>query len=62
MAAALGPGVRCSDIYRVGIEAIEKACSNVNGLARHGPSRMGHGQGMLITEPPSIHPDERDDS
>ena len=58
MAAKLGPGVKCSEIYRIGIEAIERACSNVNGLARHGPSRMGHGQGMLITEPPSIHPDD----
>lgn len=58
MAAALGPGVRCSEIYRIGIEAIEKACSDGNGLERFGPSRMGHGQGMLITEPPSIHPDD----
>ena len=58
MAAALGPGVRCSEIYRIGIEAIEKACSCGNGLERFGPSRMGHGQGLLITEPPSIHPDD----
>lgn len=58
MAAALGPGVRCSEIYRIGIEAIEKACSDGNGLERFGPYRMGHGQGMLITEPPSIHPDD----
>ena len=58
MAAALGPGVRCSEIYRIGIEAMEKACSDGNGLERFGPSRMGHGQGMLITEPPSIHPDD----
>ena len=58
MAAALGPGVRCSEIYRIGIEAIEKACSDGNGLERFGPSRLGHGQGMLITEPPSIHPDD----
>lgn len=58
MAAALGPGVTCSEIYRVGIEAMEKACSCGNGLDRCGPSRMGHGQGLLITEPPSIHPDD----
>ena len=58
MAAALGPGVRCSDIYRVGMEAIESACSERVGLAQFGPSRMGHGQGMLVTEPPSIHPDD----
>ncbi len=58
MAAALGPGVPCSKIYRVGNEAIGTACSQSEGLVRFGPSRMGHGQGMLITEPPSIHPDD----
>ena len=59
MAAALGPGVTCSEIYRVGNDAIETACSKTEGLERFGPSRMGHGQGMLITEPPSIHPDDQ---
>lgn len=58
MAAALGPGVPCSEIYRAGSEAIDKVCSKTNELERYGPSRMGHGQGMLITEPPSIHPDD----
>jgi len=58
MAAALGPGVRCSEVYRVGMEAIRKACVKNSGLNRFGPSRMGHGQGLLITEPPSIHPDD----
>ncbi len=58
MAAALGPGVRCSEIYRVGMEAIHNACSKTNAMNRFGPSRMGHGQGMLVTEPPSIHPDD----
>lgn len=58
MSAALGPGVPCSEIYQVGNAAIERACSNMEGLERFGPSRMGHGQGMLITEPPSIHPDD----
>ena len=59
MAAALGPVVPCSEIYRVGNEAIDMACLQTEGLARFGPSRMGHGQGMLITEPPSIHPDDQ---
>ncbi len=58
MAAALVPGVRCSEVYRVGMEAIHKACVKSSGLNRFGPSRMGHGQGLLITEPPSIHPDD----
>ena len=58
MAAALGPGVTCSEIYRVGTDAIETACSQTEGLERFGPSRMGHGQGLLITEPPSIHPED----
>ncbi|MDE3001543.1 MAG: Xaa-Pro peptidase family protein [Gemmatimonadota bacterium] len=59
MAAALGPGVTCAEIYRVGNEAIDTACSKTEGLERFGPSRMGHGQGMLITEPPSIHPEDQ---
>lgn len=59
MASALGPGVPCSEIYQVGNDAIDKACSRMAGLERFGPSRMGHGQGMLITEPPSIHPDDQ---
>lgn len=58
MASALGPGVTCSEIYRAGHDAIDSACSKTEGLERFGPSRMGHGQGMLITEPPSIHPDD----
>ncbi len=58
MSAALGPGVTCSEIYRAGNDAIDRVCSQTEGLERFGPSRMGHGQGMLITEPPSIHPDD----
>lgn len=58
MAAALGPRVTCAEIYRVGNDAIDSACSQTEGLERFGPSRMGHGQGLLITEPPSIHPDD----
>ena len=46
MAAALGPGVTCSEIYRVGIEAIEKACSRREwpGAVRAVPhgTRAGH--------------------
>lgn len=58
MAAALAPGVTCSEVYQVGNDAIDTACSKTEGLERFGPSRMGHGQGLLITEPPSIHPED----
>ena len=58
MSAALGPGVTGSEIYRAGNDAIDRVCSQTEGLERFGPSRMGHGQGVLITEPPSIHPDD----
>ena len=57
MADALRPGVTCSEIHAVGVRAIEAE----TGLDRPNPevlarSRMGHGQGMLLTEPPSITP------
>jgi Xaa-Pro dipeptidase len=58
MGEALGPGVSCSEIFGVGAEAIEEEAGRVHGLESFGPARMGHGQGMLITEPPSIAPDD----
>ena len=56
MADALKPGITCSEIYRTGARAIEDAREEVGGLERSGGARMGHGQGMLLTEPPSINP------
>ena len=56
MADALKPGVTCSELYRLGARAIEDGKEKVRGLERSGGARMGHGQGMLLTEPPSINP------
>ena len=56
MIEALRPGVSCADIHSTAIEAVSHARIAVDppGRTRHG--RMGHGQGMLLTEPPSISP------
>ena len=59
MARALKPGARCSDIHRLGCEAIEEAGVEVDDPRRLVAGRMGHGQGMLITEPPSIAPGDQ---
>jgi Xaa-Pro dipeptidase len=56
MAAALRPGVRCSDIHRIAVAGIEKAGASVDRPEKLVGSRFGHGQGMLITEPPNINP------
>ena len=58
MAAALRPGVRCSALYRIGLEAIAETRSELGELEQLPGSRMGHGQGMLVTEPPSICPED----
>ena len=57
MADALRPGVTCAEIHAVAVRTIEDL-----GLAADeeekltGGSRFGHGQGILVTEPPSITP------
>ena len=58
MADALKPGVTCSEIYSIGAKAMEDARENFGDLERSGGARMGHGQGMLLTEPPSVNPDD----
>ncbi len=58
MADALKPGVTCSEIYRLGARAIEDLRDEVTDLARLSGARMGHGQGMLLTEPPSVTPED----
>ncbi|MDA0745065.1 MAG: M24 family metallopeptidase, partial [bacterium] len=58
MVEALGPGVRCSEVYGVGMAAMGAVCAKHPELERFGPARMGHGQGMLITEPPSVNPED----
>lgn len=55
MMNALRPGVKCSEIYRICVKAIEDFDLEILGPpAGRLDRRMGHGQGLLITEPPSI--------
>jgi Xaa-Pro dipeptidase len=49
MAEALRPGVKCSQIFQVYQETLCDARMAVSAIGR-----AGHGQGMLVTEPPSI--------
>ncbi|MDP6453983.1 MAG: Xaa-Pro peptidase family protein [SAR202 cluster bacterium] len=56
MIAALGPGVKCSEMHQIGMQAIADVGLQVDSPGRGKVGRMGHGQGMLITEPPSIAP------
>jgi Xaa-Pro dipeptidase len=57
MAQALRPGVTCSEVHRIAVAAIADAGVEPDDPQKvTGGSRFGHGQGMLITEPPSINP------
>ena len=53
MIEALRPGVRCSEVHHIAAEAITRA-----GYPLVPTGRMGHGQGICLTEPPSISPDD----
>ena len=53
MADALRPGLTCSDMFRIGAKVIEEQGFEVVPVGR-----MGHGQGILLTEPPSISADD----
>jgi Xaa-Pro aminopeptidase len=52
--AALCPGRTTGDVWRAMAKVIEEA----GGRAAH-VGRMGHGLGLSLTEPPSIHPEDR---
>lgn len=54
MKEALRPGVKCSEVYQVGVRAIEEVGLEIFGTFGVLEGRMGHGQGILATEPPSI--------
>jgi Xaa-Pro dipeptidase len=56
MSDALRPGVRCSDLHRVALHAIADVGGVVDHPERIPGGRFGHGQGMLLTEPPSVNP------
>ena len=51
MADALKPGITCAEMFQIGVHAIQESAI---GLPPNLEGRMGHGQGLLITEPPSI--------
>ena len=53
MIEALCPGVRCSEVHRIAAEVVTGA-----GYHLVPTGRMGHGQGICLTEPPSISPDD----
>ena len=53
MIEALRPGVRCSEIHHIAAKVIIGA-----GYDLVPTGRMGHGQGICLTEPPSISPDD----
>ena len=53
MIEALRPGVRCSELHEIATRVITSA-----GYELVPTGRMGHGQGICFTEPPSISPDD----
>lgn len=58
MTDALRPGISCSELFAVCMNAIEQAGARIDDPSRLTSGRMGHGMGMLITEPPSIMPND----
>jgi Xaa-Pro dipeptidase len=54
MAEALRPGATCADIFMIGARILKE--ERITETKLEGAGRMGHGQGILITEPPSISP------
>ena len=59
MAEALRPGVEAADVHRAGVEAMRDLGVQTDNPERlTGGSRMGHGQGIQFTEPPSVTPND----
>ena len=56
MADALRPGLKCSELYRIGVRLMKEA-GGIGELPLK-TGRIGHGQGMLLTEPPSVAADD----
>ena len=50
----LKPGISCADISNFLLTILNKSGLNSNSVGR-----MGHGLGLQVTEPPSIHPDDK---
>ena len=57
MAEALRPGVTCADIFMIGARILSE--ESLAETRIEGAGRMGHGQGILLTEPPSISPSDK---
>jgi Xaa-Pro dipeptidase len=53
MTSALAPGVTCAQLHHIGHQVLENA-----GYEIPPSGRIGHGQGIQFTEPPSITPDD----
>ena len=58
IAESLRPGIKCSELHQIAVQAIDDSGVEVDSPKRREVGRMGHGQGILITEPPSIAPDD----
>jgi Xaa-Pro aminopeptidase len=56
MADAIRPGLRCSELYWIGANAVRDVDVELDRSHRQPEFRMGHGQGMGVTEPPSVLP------
>jgi Xaa-Pro aminopeptidase len=56
MADALRPGLRCSELHRLALQAIADVGGVFDHPERISGGRFGHGQGLLLTEPPSVNP------
>ncbi len=54
MTEALRPGLTCAELHEIGAEVIEESGFEVAPVGR-----MGHGQGIQLTEPPSVSPDDQ---
>src|SRR5439155_26755831 len=55
---ALRPGITCSELHRIAVEACTEADVEPDRMHKRPGFRMGHGQGILFTEPPSIADDD----
>ena len=56
MGEAMRPGMTCSDVFKVAQKELKAAGAYSDQIFA---GRMGHGQGMLWTEPPSVAPADK---
>ena len=54
MIETLRPGVTCAEVFKAGAKILAEEGLGESQL--EGAGRMGHGQGILLTEPPSVSP------